>query len=242
MRCVSVFNYLLLLCAYRNKGKSTIADLLAGSYWDWSLDWHDLAGSSIWDNEEGFGSQEVSQEGSRIGVTVPGQTVDGECVSGPFKDVQLLHWNLTVRPHCLSRRFILDKSEEHGTFSGELMSPESMGQLARCREYGTLRYGMEGIHDVIHNGVLGDLNTWSSANGQSILQDYPTQFYLLTGHQTPSSGFIMLSSTGFGGGGSWRIPLTGSWITATRLRNIRFLLSTKKWSILASSRTGPFQR
>ena len=143
------------------------ADLPASSYWDWTVDWHDLGGSSIWDNEEGFGRQ---LDGSKIEVSVPGQAADGKCVSGPFKDVRLLHWNLTVRPHCLSRQFLLDTSEEHGTFSGEHMSPDAMGSLTTALEYGSLRYGMERIHDVIHNGVLGDLNTWSSANGQSLLK------------------------------------------------------------------------
>jgi len=138
-------------------------DSLTSSYWDWSVDWQDLAGSSIWDNEDGFGRQ----DGSKVEVSVPGQTAHGKCVSGPFKDVILLHYNLTVRSHCLSRQFELSKSEDHGTFSGELMSPDAMGQLARSREYGSLRFGMEGIHDVIHNGVIGDLNTWSSANGKS---------------------------------------------------------------------------
>jgi tyrosinase len=142
------------------------ADFLTSRYWDWSLDWQDLASSSIWDNEEGFGNQ----DDSKVGVSVPGQMTDEKCVSGPFKDVRLLHFNLTVRPHCLSRQFQLSKSEEHGTFSGELMSPEGMAQLAQCREYGTLRYGMEVIHNVIHNGVIGDLNTWSSANGKFFAQ------------------------------------------------------------------------
>ena len=136
--------------------------MLAPSYWDWTVDWQDLANSSIWDNEEGFGSQ----DGSKVGVSVPGQMADEKCVSGPFKDVVLFHYNLTVRPHCLSRQFQLDKSEDHGTFSGELMSPEAMGQLARSREYGALRYGIEEIHDTIHNGVIGDMNTWSSTNGK----------------------------------------------------------------------------
>jgi len=127
------------------------------------LDWQDLASSSIWHNEDGFGSQ---HEDKKVGVSDPAQTASEKCVSGPYKDVVLLHFNLTVRPHCLSRQFELSTSEDHGTFSGELMSPEAIGQLTRSREYGTLRYGMEGIHDVIHNGVLGDLNTWSSANGK----------------------------------------------------------------------------
>jgi tyrosinase len=137
------------------------ANLLASSYWDWSLDWQDLANSSIWDNEEGFGSQSDGQ----VGASHPGQTTNGKCVSGPFKDIRLFHFNLTVRPHCLSRQFELTRSEDHGTFSGELMSPESIGQIARAQEYGSLRYGIEVIHDVVHSGVIGDLNTWSSANG-----------------------------------------------------------------------------
>jgi hypothetical protein len=120
------------------------------------MDSQDLAGSSIWNNEEGFGNQE-----------------DGhKCVSGPFKDVTLLHFNLTVRPHCLSRKFELTKSEDHGTFSGERMSPDMVGQLIQTYDYGTLRFAMEGIHDVIHNGVIGDLNTWSSANGWFFVKRY----------------------------------------------------------------------
>ncbi|KAH8881179.1 Di-copper centre-containing protein [Thozetella sp. PMI_491] len=129
-------------------------------YWDWTVDWQDLAGSSIWDNELGFGSQ----DDRKVGVSVPGETAGEKCVSGPFKDVKLLHFNLTVRPHCLSRQFQLSKSEDYGTFSGEDMSPDIMGGLARSRDYGSLQYGMERIHDTIHNGVIGDMNTWSSAN------------------------------------------------------------------------------
>ena len=135
----------------------TKTDLSSSSYWDWTADWQDLAGSSIWHNEDGFGNQSGS---------VSGQPISEKCVSGPFKDVSLFHFNLTVRPHCLARQFQLSRSEDYGTFSGELMSPEAMGQLGRSPDYGTFRYGMEGIHDVIHNGVIGDLNTWSSANGE----------------------------------------------------------------------------
>jgi tyrosinase len=140
-------------------------------YWDWTADWQNLANSSIWDNEEGFGIQSVSkvQKGGKIGVSIPRQAIESNCVSGPFKDITLFHYNLTVHPHCLTREFELTKSEDHGTFSGELMSPDSMGQLARCPDYGTFRYGIEGIHDVIHNGVIGDMNTWSSANGMFLM-------------------------------------------------------------------------
>jgi tyrosinase len=145
-----------------NTNTSKKADFLASSYWDWTVDWQDLAGSSIWDNEEGFGSE----TGSKVGVSPIERMTEEKCVSGPFKDVRLFHFNLTVRPHCLTRHFLLSKSEDHGTFSGEFMSPAAMGQLARSQEYGTLRYGIEGIHDVIHNGVIGDLNAWSSANGK----------------------------------------------------------------------------
>ena len=208
-------------------------------YWDWTLDYHDLPGSSIWDNEEGFGHQGAAPPS--IGVTTPGQPPSGKCVEGPFKDVKLLHWNLTVHPHCLSRQFILDKSEDHGTFSGELMSPDSMGSLSRAREYGSLRYGMEGIHDVIHNGVLGDLNTWSSANGKSYLalEHKPSLRRVpLTSPQIPSSGCTMLSSTESGGNGSWRTPRTGCQTTATRLPNIRSLMLTKRWNTLGCLRTG----
>ena len=87
------------------------------------------------------------------------------------------------------------------------MSPEAMGQLARSREYGALRYGIEEIHDTIHNGVIGDMNTWSSANGKPKRRTPCSR--LLTYYQILSSGFIMLSSTGFGGSGSKKIPRPG---------------------------------
>lgn len=203
------------------------------------MDWQNLAGSSIWSNEDGFGHQDDSE----VGVTIPRQPPEGKCVSGPFKDVKLFHYNLTVHPHCLTRQFELTKSEDHGTFSGELMSPDAMADLARAQEYGTFRFGMEGIHDVIHNGVIGDLNTWSSANGTVSLKRVkrPVEF-ALTESQIPFSGSTTFRLTEFGGSGNRMTLKTGWWTTATRPPTFRPLRSTTKWNILGSSKTGLCQR
>ncbi|KAF5520352.1 Tyrosinase ustQ [Colletotrichum aenigma] len=31
----------------------------SSGYWDWTMDWMDLAASSIWNNETGFGGERV---------------------------------------------------------------------------------------------------------------------------------------------------------------------------------------
>lgn len=131
-------------------------------YWDWQVDWHDLASSSLWNNDHGFGGQTDDQTGTE--TQLPGE----QCVPGPFEGVVLLNFNFSIHPHCLSRHFQHPKLGE--TVLGNLINPEAMGQLARSPDYGFLRYMIEmQMHNFIHSGViLGDLNTASSANGQFI--------------------------------------------------------------------------
>lgn len=175
---------------------STATDVVGCSYWDWSVDWQNLTGSSIWNDEDGFGGP---------GIEKANVLSDGQCVSGPFQNVTLLNFNYTIRPHCLSRQFHHFESRENETLWGRLVRPEAMGQLDRSEDYGSLRYMLEmQMHNVIHNGVEGDLVTWSSANGKllkqkSIFCSGTLNKILL---QIPSSGFTMPNLIDFGGNGS----------------------------------------
>ncbi|KAF4511563.1 hypothetical protein G6O67_003346 [Ophiocordyceps sinensis] len=125
-------------------------------YWDWSLDWMNLARSSIWDNSAGFGG-----DGDPDGAETVG---DGRCViDGPFADLRPIIYNHTLAEHCLSRGF--RDGNATGRLSGEKFSPENMGDILRQDDYsGFLRRVERDLHNTLHNSVNGDFKAMTAAN------------------------------------------------------------------------------
>lgn len=135
-------------------------------YWDWTLDWSDLAASPIWSNTTGFGGDG--------GGLKPGPYDDGSsCVTdGPFRDMKLRYMNSTVLPHCLSRGFIRYEDRSNGSISGDHVKPSMIERLLKEQHYWDFREKMEYVvHNAIHWGLRGDFAQWSSANGMFRLQN-----------------------------------------------------------------------
>jgi tyrosinase len=127
-------------------------------YWDWSLDWRDIANSSIWSADQGFGG-----DGDINGRVTIGE---GRCLTdGPFKDLKPLYFNHTETPHCLSRGF--RDGENFGTISGFNFRPEAVGLLLLQPNYEYFVGFMESsVHNIIHNSIGGDFMALTASNGK----------------------------------------------------------------------------
>ncbi|RDW79812.1 hypothetical protein BP6252_04450 [Coleophoma cylindrospora] len=127
-------------------------------YWDWASDWQSLDTSSIWDTVHGFGG-----DGN---VSVKSPIAAGNCVTqGPFSDLQLLFYNKTKLPHCLTRGFKNYQTEELGSLFGEQFKPFEMGRLITAQTYDHFREMIEWtVHNAMHWGVRGDFGQDSAAN------------------------------------------------------------------------------
>lgn len=125
-------------------------------YWDWTRDWMDLANSSIWDADSGFG-------GNGRGVTTVG---NGSCVpGGPFRALRPILYNHTYITHCLSRGFV--DNGTLGRLPGKYFSPESMGRIMRSESYEDFEYQVEvRLHNVMHAAIGGDFLSLTAANGR----------------------------------------------------------------------------
>lgn len=133
--------------------------LTAISYWDWTLDWNDLAKSSIWDAESGFGG-----DGDPGGPETVGK---GRCVvDGPFSHLRPIIYNHTYEEHCLSRGFGGDRTP--GRMNGTSFSPESIGHLMRLASYKEFQQGVErDLHNSMHQAICGDFLSLTAANGEN---------------------------------------------------------------------------
>ncbi|KAK2603872.1 hypothetical protein QQS21_003907 [Conoideocrella luteorostrata] len=125
-------------------------------YWDWSLDWMDLASSSIWDSVTGFGG-----DGDSEGLETVG---GGRCVtSGPFVDLRPILYNHTRVQHCLSRGF--RDGDVVGHLPGTKFSPENIGSILRQRNYTAfLRKVERDLHNTLHTSINGDFKAMTAAN------------------------------------------------------------------------------
>ncbi|KAK3349069.1 hypothetical protein B0T25DRAFT_457918, partial [Lasiosphaeria hispida] len=129
-------------------------------YWDWSLDWANLANSSIWDSATGFGG-----DGDPHGHEVVGE---GRCVvDGPFTELRPIVYNHTYTTHCVSRGFNDAKRNTTGQIAGAPYSPESIGAILRKRTYKEFVKEVENqLHNTLHQGVNGDFKAMTAANGK----------------------------------------------------------------------------
>ncbi|KAE8380873.1 hypothetical protein BDV26DRAFT_289961 [Aspergillus bertholletiae] len=125
-------------------------------YWDWSLDWMDLAHSSIWDNVTGFGG-----DGDPAGPEIVG---GGRCVvDGPFAGLRPILYNHTYVRHCIARGF--RDGDTVGRISGQSYRPESIGAILRKQTYEELVKEIEAqLHNSMHQGINGDFLAMTAAN------------------------------------------------------------------------------
>ena len=140
-------------------------------YWDWSLDWMDLAKSSIWDSETGFGGDGDPNQPLTVG--------GGRCViDGPFSGLRPIKYNHTYVQHCLSRGFRDEIAA--GKLPGEPFRPEAVGRTMRIPTYKEFVKSIErDLHAPIHLSIRGDLFAMTGANGEKDGPD-DIEFFLLT--------------------------------------------------------------
>lgn len=130
----------------------TFANLSHPRYWDWTLDWENLAESPIFSATIGFGGNGNESAPSSVG--------EGHCVTeGPFADLQPLFYGPHVRPHCLSRGFT--------DFPGRNASPAVVQTILEEKDYESFFLGVEnGPHNVAPNGIRGDFYSFTAPYGK----------------------------------------------------------------------------
>lgn len=123
-------------------------------YWNWVLDWEDIAQSPVWDPESGFGG-----DGNITGSV----TVNyGRCViDGPFAGLQASFFGNEFRPHCLSRGFL--KGDQLQGFCGSRIRPEVIEETLRKPDYESFISSLEDrAHNAIPTGIKGDFGTFTA--------------------------------------------------------------------------------
>ncbi|KAK5991853.1 Tyrosinase ustQ [Cladobotryum mycophilum] len=125
-------------------------------YWDWSIDWMDLANSSIWDSTTGFGGDGDPNSPETVG--------EGRCVTdGPFSDLRPIIYNHTLVTHCLSRGF--RDGDINGRLSGTKFRPENIGDILRQQNYPDFLLRLErDLHNTLHTSINGDFKAMTAAN------------------------------------------------------------------------------
>lgn len=125
------------------------------------MDWIDLANSSIWDSQTGFGG-----DGD---VNTPITVGDGHCVTnGPFSGLRPIQYNHSRTVHCLSRGF--RDGKDQGRLPSSTYSPESIGQILGADNYKTFVHELENsVHNIMHLSIGGDFMALTAANGKSNL-------------------------------------------------------------------------
>ena len=116
-----------------------------------------LANSSIWNDQDGFGG-----DGDPAGHETVGE---GRCiVDGPFANLRPILYNHTFNQHCISRGF--HDGETMGSLPGGAYSPEKIGEILRKSTY--LEFVREVeiyLHGSLHQSVNGDFKAMTAANG-----------------------------------------------------------------------------
>ena len=125
-------------------------------YWDWTLDADDLAHSTIFSPDTGFGG-----DGDVTGAKTVGNS--GHCVvDGPFSDIKAKFYDTKAFPHCLSRGFHDDQGVL-GHIDGHDITPESIDQVLQVDTYESFVAQLESkVHDAIPFGIGGDFETFTA--------------------------------------------------------------------------------
>ena len=125
-------------------------------YWDWTLDYHALEKSPVFDAKTGFGGD--GEVGGKITVGRTGRCV----VDGPFAHNRVNYYDIKYSPHCLSRGF-QNLVGDLGHIDGQDVSPQSVEEVLRAETYDKFVELMEGrLHDVIPFGIAGDFETFTA--------------------------------------------------------------------------------
>ena len=129
-------------------------------YWDWTLDWEELAYAPVWDLEHGFSGN--GRESSEPSLYFPRT----HCVEdGRFGNMQVARAGPVLISHCLTRDF---GSGEPIANLSQLLRPEAVEELLLEDDYFrfTLRFE-NGPHVAIPKFILGDFRLSTSPNGQT---------------------------------------------------------------------------
>lgn len=119
----------------------------------------DIAASSIWDAESGFGGN-----GDPTGQVTVG---NGTCVEdGPFANLRPIRYNNTYVAHCLSRGFADKPTLDR--LLGKRFNPRSIGHIMRVDDYKDFNWEVEfHLHNAMHPAIGGDFRAMTAANGES---------------------------------------------------------------------------
>lgn len=153
-------------------------------YWDWTLDHRNLANSSIWDSDGGFGG-----DGDPNGTETVG---NGRCVvEGPFAHLRPIRecdtqspgatdiprgsdrvlteisgYNHTYEVHCLSRGFN-DNNGAKGLLPNRPFSPEEVASMLGNDSFLHFTAQVEKLlHNELHQAIAGDFLSLTAANGK----------------------------------------------------------------------------
>ncbi|KAF4615860.1 hypothetical protein G7Y89_g15255 [Cudoniella acicularis] len=126
------------------------------SYWDWSLDWKNMAKSPIWEDEGGFGGN--GNEKAEISVG------KGHCVTdGPFANLTVAYFSNKNESHCLSRGFV--QGELLDERFGAKVRPEALEAILQQPDYESFNSRLEnGPHDSLPHSVRGDFSRETAPN------------------------------------------------------------------------------
>lgn len=136
--------------------------LIVSRYWDWTLDWEDMASSPIWDPEIGFGGD--GDPNSQIIIS------HGRCVTdGPFANLTPLFNRTEYSPHCLSRGFVGSQNPANASF-GRGLKPEIIQDVLQQDTFEGFHASLEkGLHKELPEGVRGDFFGFSAPYGKHCL-------------------------------------------------------------------------
>ncbi|ELU43994.1 Tyrosinase domain-containing protein [Rhizoctonia solani AG-1 IA] len=155
-------------------------------YWDWTIDSGKLATSDIWDPVSGFGGNGNART---------------RCVeNGPYLNATYFQLTYPNR-HCLARRFNNGNIRDSriGNMQGSLYSQNAVDTLMRLTDHINFSNQMEeGVHDVIHNVIAGDIAAAFSPNDALVSFNPAEPHRSLIVIYLESSSYIIKTSTACG--------------------------------------------
>jgi hypothetical protein len=100
---------------------------------------------------------------------------NGRCIKdGPFRQSQRLYFDNSVLPHCISRAFRHFQTGKNGTLFGGWFHPAHVRHVRNSSDLETFGGLVErSFHNVLHDGVRGDFESYSAANGM-LVSLFPT--------------------------------------------------------------------